>query len=243
MKKTITVIALLAGAVSGYSQGSFYFYNSGSEGAPAVTMKSLIYNVSAATYTVQYGGGTVKEQIGQTSVDNPTGGVTYAGGGLGGSATTGTAYDAQMLAATGSGDALSTLAAVGTVLNFNTVTAGAGILKGNEVEQLPGTSPTATIAIAAWAVNSGGDLLAANTLAQAIADAIADAGEVNDGGYAWGISDTATIALAYGSNPPTPVPTTIESFSLGMAPPPVPEPSTIALGVIGASALLFRRRK
>jgi hypothetical protein len=40
------------------------------------------------------------------------------------------------------------------------------------------------------------------------------------------------------------MPTSIESFSLGVDTiPPVPEPSTIGLGLFGVSAFLLRRRK
>jgi hypothetical protein len=43
-----------------------------------------------------------------------------------------------------------------------------------------------------------------------------------------------------GKGAPSILPAGLESFSLTAA---VPEPSTIALGVMGASALLFRRKK
>jgi hypothetical protein len=51
--------------------------------------------------------------------------------------------------------------------------------------------------------------------------------------------DNLTGLYVSGAGTPPPL-EGLESFSLTTA---VPEPSTIALGVIGASTLLFRRRK
>ena len=61
------------------------------------------------------------------------------------------------------------------------------------------------------------------------------------GGGLWGQSNDVTVQL--GGTPPVgaPIPTPslngLQGFTL------VPEPSTMALGVLGAAALLFRRRK
>ena len=226
MKKPLTVMMLLAGALSGYSQGTVLFYMDNVAG-PGL-FKQAIYNVSAGTYNVTYGGYSVMEQQGSSAIDTPAGTTVYSGAPLGGSASTGTAYDSQMLAAPGTGDALSILLPVGTVLHFFTQAFNAGFLKGEVVDTIGGNSPTATIAIAAWA-NNGVDG-AATTLAEAQAD-----------GYDWGISNTANDVLATGAETIPPMPTTIESFSLGAS--EVPEPGTIVLGVMWATALLLRRRK
>jgi hypothetical protein len=246
MKKTITVIALLAGAVSGYSQGQVYFYGYAAEGSPASTLHQAIYGLQTGTYSVTYGGSTVLETVGSTtavqnSKETPTGTAVYTSTPLGGM---GPAADAILLEGA-AGDTLSQLTPVGTVLPFYTTAAGVGFIKGAEIETLASVpfSTTITIAIAAWNVNAGGDQnggAAVTTLAEAIAASTADVLEANDGGYGWGISATVSDTTAASGLPPTPMPTTLESFSLGQA---VPEPSTIALGVIGASALLFRRRK
>ena len=227
---------LLAGAMSGYSQGQVYFYGYNTEGSPPSTLHAAIYDVSAGTYSVTYGGYTVTEQQGDSSTattpkEDPAATTVYSGAPLGGSSSTGNAYDAQMLAASGSGDPLSLLDPVGLVLHFYTTAANAGFIKGTEVETLGAYGSTYTIAIAVWD-NNGVDG-AASTLAEAQAD-----------GYEWGISNTADDTLtSSATEPPTPMPTTIESFSLGISEVPDQLSSGIALSLISASAFLFRRRK
>jgi hypothetical protein len=231
MKKTITVIALLAGAVTGYSQGQITFYGYSVQNGS--TLKQAIFNAESGSYSVTYGGSTVFETIGSVAAtvnahESPVGTTTYTSAQLGG--TTGAPADAVLLANLGTGDAINTLVATGTVLPFYTTAAGTGFIKGVTTDTL-GTGvaqagSTFTVAIAAWTINAGGDQGAANTLATAIADATLDKGEADDGGYSWGISDTANVVSPTGVTPAG-MPTTIESFSLGVA---VPEPSTIALG-------------
>jgi hypothetical protein len=236
MKKTITAIALLAGAVTGYSQGQMTFLmdNSGN-------YEQAIYNVQGGTYLVTYGGMTVMETVGSSSIDKASGTTVYTAPGLGGTTASGTAYDAQLLLGNGSGDSIAQLSAIGGILNFYTGVANQGFAKSSATITVGGSAgQNVTVATAAWAVNSGGDKGAANTLAAAISDALLDSGEAGNGGYAWGISQTGNVTLATGANPAASMPTSVESFSLGQS---VPEPSTIALGVIGMSALLFRRRK
>jgi hypothetical protein len=46
-----------------------------------------------------------------------------------------------------------------------------------------------------------------------------------------------------GSGPPAPTPVSLAGKYAGFAVQPVPEPSTIALGILGAGSLLFLRRK
>jgi len=230
MKKTLTVIALLAGAVSGYSQGEVVFnlYSS--------TLKLAIYgpqSIGASTYSVTYGGSTVSEEIGNTAAgtETPKGTSTYTGTGL-----SGTAYDVELLAGPGG---ISTpggsvngvgLVPVSSVFNFKTGAATAGIMSGNSPVTFPtesyfGSGQTASVAIAAWSS-------AYPTLAAAVASGISGT---------WGISPVVQFGPLVTNPTPSPaMPTTLESFSLGTS---VPEPSTIALGVMGASALLFRRKK
>jgi hypothetical protein len=90
---------------------------------------------------------------------------------------------------------------------------------------IPGITTTATLAIAAWDNESG----AITSLAAAQA--------AND---PWGISSTATTELGYDTVVPPFLPAGLTDFSLGIA--TTPEPSTIALGVIGASAFFMRLR-
>jgi hypothetical protein len=226
MKKTLIIAALLAGAVSVYSQGQVDFYNFSAAGTPLSTLHAQIFNISTATTTtVTYNGYTVNEEMGDVAAGVPAGNSVYSGAALQNSAIT-TGFSAQMLASTAASDTLADLSPVGTVMSFYTTAAGAGYLKGVQVVSIAGGT-VATIAIAAWQ-NTGVSGPAA-TLVAAQAD-----------GYAWGISDLANDPLAVSPATPTAMPTSIESFSIGLS---VPEPSTIALGVMGASALLFRRRK
>jgi hypothetical protein len=57
------------------------------------------------------------------------------------------------------------------------------------------------------------------------------------GQFQYGESDPLTVTLGGGTLPPADLPASFTGFTL------VPEPSTIALGVIGGLALLLRRRK
>jgi hypothetical protein len=224
MKKTLTAIALLAGTAVGYSQGNVYFYMYNTENGS--TLKQAIYGAQAGNTVVTYGNYTVSEQQGSSALthETPAGTTAYTAAPIVGQ--TPQYYVAQMLAAPGSGDALSSLVPVGTTLPFFTTASASGFTKGFETVAIGGTSPTATVAVAAWYEGSSGQY---TTLAEAQA-----------AGEPWGISDLANDTLATGINTPTGMPQGITSFSLGVA---TPEPSTIALGVMGASALLFRRRK
>jgi len=226
---------LLGGAVAGYSQGSISF-------AGFVTgFKQQIFNVQASApangtlVSVTYNGATVQEYQGAStgSLESPAGTVAYT------SPLSGAGYDAQLFASTSpTASSYSQLApVVGStstgILNFYTAPAAAGFIQNADTDPIPGTSSSAgqvvSIAIAAWQ-NSGVDGAAAS-LATAIAD-----------GYAWGFSPITTLSTTVTPASPASMSgaaNTSLSFSLGS----VPEPSTIALGVIGASTLLFRRRK
>jgi hypothetical protein len=240
MKKTLTVIALLAGAVSGYSQGAitFSFYN-------GTGLKQQVFNTqTGAATSVTYAGQTVMETIGSTAagIETPKGSTVYQGSGL-----SGTGYNIQLLAgpagitsangtSSANGAANVGLVAVGGTSTFHTGAATLGMQQAAVSITLPTQSYFAvgdqvSLAVAAWN-NDGG-------LYPTLASAVAGTGQVGD---AWGISSVVTTTYASGlpSAPPAAMPTTIEGFSLGTS---TPEPSTIALGVMGASALLFRRRK
>jgi hypothetical protein len=245
MKKTLTVMTLLAGAMAAYSQGLVNSLDYGS------SFEAHIYNVqtSAPTgnvtaYTTVYGGYTSgTEYTGNVSNDQPaadSGNAVYNTG----TALTGSGFDAQLLGAANTGDALSTLSTLGNIYNFYTLPGLQGLFSGGNTTTIPGSTPGtvaeggngATIALAVWA-NSGAEG-SATTLRQAQQD-----------GYAWGISQPANVS-ATGGVPPTGLPVVpppmvgVDSFSLGGSlEEVVPEPSTIVLGLMSASALLFRRRK
>ncbi|MGD0816762.1 MAG: PEP-CTERM sorting domain-containing protein [Verrucomicrobiota bacterium] len=229
-KFTATVIALLAGAVSGYSQGQIEFSDVSAGYMEVQVFNSQPTAPSGATGTdVSYGGYSEYEYMGNTAADDPTGTAVYAAG----TALTGTGFDAQLLGAAGAGDPLSQLLPLGGpltsgILNFVTGTGlvPAGFIRSAVTDTIPGTTTgsSATVAVAVW--NNGGGLY--TTLAEA-----------QEAGEPWGISNTGDVTI---DNPPFPISDTagIESFSLAEL---VPEPGTMALGVMGVAALLFRRRK
>jgi hypothetical protein len=241
MKKTITAttIALLAGALSGYSQGQIAFYNYGGGG----TLHAAIYpaqSIAASTYAASYGGYTAAEEVGQGTapIEKPSGTKTYTGTGL-----QGNAYDAQLLAGPAGITSLSGtfggigLIPVGTIMHFHTQAATAGMINGTQPIVLPteyyfSGGDQISVAIAAWSS-------VYPSLAAAQQESFGD----------WGISPveqtTQAGGLTLAPSAPINMPTTIESFSLQWTDyiPIMPEPGTVSLGVLGASAFLFCRRK
>jgi hypothetical protein len=245
MKKSITLVALLAGAVGGYAQGTVNFQTY------LETYNIAVWSPNPASPTVQ--------QTGNSATDLPAGGTAYAGVPLGGAGSTagtsatsygnGSDYSLSLYAVSGSGETLDlTDGSPDLVTTTHFVTTGgtgaanvingsgggtAGSWYGNAALGLPGTATgtagVATVQLAAW-YNDGGTITS-------YADAVT-AGVPN------GLSDVATLNGLGGPNtigaPSFPVPLTgINSFSLVTT----PEPSTIALGVIGACSFLLRRRK
>jgi hypothetical protein len=233
MKKTLTVVTLLAGAVVGYSQGLVEWdtHVTGVLLQPVFAQQQSDINSGTA---VSFGGYTVYETIGNSTYEHelPTGTTTYTGAPL-----SGTGYDAELLV----GPAGSTLASTGAnamtafggstssgavIANFNTAVATVGYVNSVNSFALPSTAGgvQVEVAVAAWDNENG----TVNSLATAQKD-----------GDPWGISNVVNYTT--GTAPSAPPNTLgIEAFDLGTA---TPEPSTIALGVMGASALLFRRRK
>jgi hypothetical protein len=224
MKKALTVTALLAGAVSVYSQGavSMNDYN-GNFSIQIFTSSSA----AASTVPVSYGGFSVNEQQGNTA--NPfeanPGTMTYTGTPLA------AGYAIQLLAGAGLNDPLASLSPVGnpiTTWYSGDGSAGlGGFWNSSALAAIPGTTTTASVAIAAWNTEGG----TVNSLAGAQA-----------AGDPWGISSVGYLdALGSGLQTPPNLPAALTGFSLGAS--IVPEPSTIALGVIGASAFLMRLRR
>ncbi|HZM06069.1 MAG TPA: PEP-CTERM sorting domain-containing protein [Candidatus Saccharimonadales bacterium] len=233
MKKTLTIVTLLAGAVGVYAQGSMEFtdyigdFNISIYGPGTGTHASTQINGSgptdtpAGTQTGYTAAGSVK--IGGSATG--TGSAAYGNGSL---------WTVQLYAANGSGDAASALLPVsGATANFYTSggTGTAGWFNVNKIVTIPGTTAgnAATVMLAAW--YSGGG---AASYAAAVAAGV-PAGE----------SSTETLGAMGGNqfSPPdlgaaSPGLGTITSFSMTG----VPEPSTIGLGIMGASAFLFRRR-
>jgi hypothetical protein len=235
MKKTLTVMTLLAGATVAYSQG-FVSMNDYS-GVPNSLEIQVFQPQPTASVPVSVNGYSGLEVMG-----NPANTYLLAPGT--------TAYSSR--STIGAGTSVGLLAVAGTpasptynmlsliptsissgwvnsISHGNTATGGNnfGIWSGSPTASIgPGSPTTATVAIAAW--QNTGPKGAATTLLAAQMD-----------GYNWGVSAIVTTGLTVGNGAPNGLPTTLTSFSEVS----VPEPSTIALGVIGASTLLFRRRK
>jgi hypothetical protein len=264
MKKTLAVITLLAGAVSGYSQGQVYigdYLKSDFQvtvWSPQMSGPAISGN-SSASFSQTATGGT--QDVPSGTQNGYTG--TPLGGAASGSITptdyaNGNLWSIQLYAGPGSGDAVSALSPVsGTVANFYTdpstvgyaglwdSTTGATI----DTATTGGASPTAagntvaafnvavgspaTLAIAAW-YNGNGAYTSYNAAEAA--------------GVPYGVSPTGSENLGGNNITPPDLPGPgevntlnggITSFSLST----VPEPSTIALGVMGASAFLLRLRR
>jgi len=266
MKKLVTTIALLAGATAVYSQGvvSYLDYNPGANG-----FNIHIWSPNPANPTVEQTGNSSTAFSGSALTgDSPVGTMnSYGGVRIGGSgtaaaaqATPGTAaagyangdnFDVEIYAGAGALTSFASLTPVASTLtpiadgNDGAGYAGLYLGAGSGKLTLNGTgtggqAPTvaggsaATFAIAAW-YNGGGTV---NSLATAIAD-----------GYPYGVSPLGTENVGGGTGQPPFLPGLgdtstasggITSFSLVTA---TPEPSTIALGVVGASAFLMRLRR
>jgi len=220
-------MSLLAGATLGYSQGVVNW----SDYQPA--NNSVTPALPAFLITV-WGPGTetpgTSGPVNNTSGDLPAGNATYSGAALSGSA-----FEVGLYVDTSA-------AAVQADILSGTPTATAPFLTGSDAggwdfsggfnATVPTlASGTAVFAgLAAWSTADS-----ATSYAMALSQGVATGFEVS----------TGTTTLGGGGSPPATPGTLagigIQDFQLSTT--TIPEPSTIALGVMGASALLFRRRK
>jgi hypothetical protein len=158
-------------------------------------------------------------------------------------------WSIELYGAAGAGDPQSSLSPLGSIATFATgVAAGdgtPGTWQSSAVIDIPGTSlagQLATVQLYAW-YNDGG---AITSYAQALGV-----------GVPAGSSLAANVAVGGPnlSGPPSP-PNALPYYALAFNPPPddlaafnfslentVPEPSTIALGVLGVSTFLMRLRR
>jgi len=229
MKKTITIttLALLAGGVSAFAQGQISFGDGPDSGGA----------IGIQIFGVQGGPVAINETVGTTVLSGGTetmgsNGNTYGydtspGHAVYTSSPLGAGYSVELLA----GTSATTLAPVGTPettwYTGDPVKGLGGYWKSGQIITVPTVAAggTAFVQVAAWN-NMNGTI---NDLATAVAD-----------NAAWGVSTIGQVTLGGGINVPASLPTTLQTFSLAST---IPEPSTIALGVMGASTLLFRRRK
>jgi hypothetical protein len=254
MKKTLIISALLVvGSLSAYSQGTVLFQDRQSD------MTIHVYAPQVATPTVETTGqansavGVTADIYEQTTANGGvqgtlvTGGSTvYTGGAIGntksGNATLAGAYHynvgsdftVELYGAAGynlSVGSLQPLSQYTSSLSTSQTQGGTFVgVTPSPDNGIPNTTGNqATIALYAW-YSLGGLTLA----------------EDQAGSGPWGVSltDNITALGALGSPASTPEDMLgLQSFSLVAPTAIVPEPSTIALAVMGASALLFRRRK
>jgi hypothetical protein len=229
MKKTLLTSLLSMAAAGAFAQGTINFNNH--------VVGSLITHI----YSPQLTGPAIS---GNTSGDTPSGSTVYTGQLLGGLATgatsptdysNGNLWSVQVYAAPGTGDSISSLLPVSQYVTTMRTTgaSAAGFWAVPSISNDPGIPNTsgaaATLAVAAW-YNGGGTI---TSLAAAVA-----AGVPSGESPAFNLTALGEPA---GANPATPQENLVglQSFSLTTT----PEPSTIALGVMGISAFLIRRRK
>jgi len=238
MKKTLVIVSIVAGAVGAYAQGEITW----SDDQAGYTIEIL--SPSTATPTV--------EQTGQTTYDTPSGTTAYTGGYIGGVSTGGAAGNGPGIGGTPTSGALginyqnaasfevglyldtskaalTTDILTGSPLATSTLDGGANAgLYNTAIPTYLTAMPIGTpvwVGIAAWYSAGGNSTYAASVQG------------VGAQGYV-----EATSAVDLGGAPGQPAGLAglgLTSFSLATT----PEPSTIALGVIGASAFLMRLRR
>jgi hypothetical protein len=229
MKKTlpVTIVALLAGAVSVYAQGSVSMADFQGAGIQVFLSQSTGNNTTVSALAGLGTGSELMGNSGDTSTYNYASGpvVSFK------SAPLGAGYTVELLAGPSTDTSVSQLVETqnGTVSAWNTGSAASGLggfWNGapNAIVAGVAVNGNAAVAIAAWN-NEGGTI---TSLAAAIG-----------AGDPWGVSNLGSATGLGGGITTPPVIAGLDSFSLVAT----PEPSTIALGVMGASALLFRRRK
>jgi len=222
MKKSLTgMVALLAGAFVAHSQGTVSFLNYGN-----TALKGSYVYITLSTTHADIGGAA------GATTGNPA--TDYANG---------NDWTVELYGALGTGDSASSLVpctVAGGGFAEATMANGAndgvaGTWYSSAIAQVPGTAGTesATVQLRAW-YNDGGTI---TTYEAALATPGGATGEsalaaVNSlGGVPSGGGPSATApnlpAAALGSFVVT----------------PTPEPSTVALGVMGASAFLLRLRR
>jgi hypothetical protein len=242
MKKTLTIISLLAGAVGVYAQGQMSFNDYTGTGAGASQEFEIsVYSPQVASPGTQLSGnGPSNGNNTFVSASNPgnlPGGTQtgYTGTALGGFATgsgptgygNGNNYTIGLYYAPTAGAAVNTLIPVPGATSTFYASGGvgnSGQFTASSTITIPGLAngSTGTFQLRAWYSGGGATTYAAAVLA----------------GVPNGEDPAVNITLANLPNPPSSL-NPLQSFNLTS----VPEPSTIALGVMGASAFLFRRRK
>jgi uncharacterized protein (TIGR03382 family) len=245
MKKTLTIVSLLAGAaVSVHAAGE-------------IQWNSAVSGWEIYVYGVNYSGTPAEqatEVTGDTQWSTPSGSTVFGGPALGGTATgsgtgmagvyNGNNYMAGLYVGSSTAAVAAALTGGTPLVTANFVTTGGAGNGGwwvgspsywgqlpNNAMYTPSAGPAGTkvyVGIAAWFSGGG-----AASYAAAIAAGVPAGSD--------GVSSGITLPTDL-EPPPSLEGSGLESFDLTV-PVPVPEPGAIALGVMGASAWLFRRRK
>ncbi|HEY3860932.1 MAG TPA: PEP-CTERM sorting domain-containing protein [Verrucomicrobiae bacterium] len=235
MKKTMAAIVLLAGACAGYSQGTIDWSDYVPAGGPDPGFSITVFSP---------GPGGVEQNLGNTAngTDLPPGTATYFGvplaSGQGGdSGPTGYAngfnFTIGLYAGT-SPEAVQSSVQLGQPVATSDFSVGGGGWNYTSIiatmQAQNGFAPGDQIyfELAAWYSGDGG----ATSYSQAVANGLAN----DPAGFS---SISSPITLGGPNDPANLDGSGITDFSLATA----PEPSTLALGLFGASALLMRMRR
>jgi len=221
MKKLVMSLSLLAGASVGFAQGTInwtdFISPAGSDPGWSIT----IWGPGTETP----GGGAAPNN---TSADLPSGSATYTGAPLSGAAFEVGLYVDTSAVLVGADTATGTPIATSI---FQTGGNAGTWFTGSSLTAVDNTIAPGTpvfVELAAWST-SGGATSYAQALSQGVAHGLSGA-------------STGTTVLGGGSPPATPGTldgTGVQDFQLQS----IPEPSTIALGVLGASTFLMRLRR
>jgi len=239
MKKILLVSAALLLASVAFPQGTIVFDNqAGGTGDPNAGLgatKAYVYGVDPANPTAY--------KSGQTAAGNPAGSVTYGGALLTGTGFSATLWARNAANVTGVSDvtgAGNNLAQVGTIVGFRAAGLFAGRISPSAanpiVSDVTDATQRGTFQLRVWD-NKGGTIA---TWDQALT-------AFRAGQTSIGYSPLFTVPFSLGgfgalpNQTLAPNLTGLQSFQLYNN---VPEPSTIALGILGAGCLfLLRRRK
>jgi hypothetical protein len=220
MKKSLLTISLLAGATAGYAQGTINWADYIAPSKTGVGFSISVFGPAAP-------GDAPTSGLGNTANDTPAGTTTYAGAPL-----SGTAYEVGLYV--GSTPAAAAAAVLsGSPIATTTFLTGSGAGNWEFAKALDATDPagpsTVYVDIAAWSTGGG---------ASSYAAAFSTPGDL------FGSSGPSTSPVAEVGGSPPPTPNNLQGLGLGdFTIGSVPEPSTIALGVMGASAFLMRLRR
>jgi hypothetical protein len=221
MKKLVITIGLLAGASAAYSQGVINW-------SDYITAANGLPGFSITIWGPQSPGAAPVNTIGNTSADIPAGNGHYTGTPLSGTGYTIGLY----VSTTSAGVTADVLSGIPVATANFAVGSGGWDFSGGLPSAISGL-PSGTsvfVDLAAWSTSVGSPA----SYAAALSD-----GDLH--GYS--LPSTATTTLGGGGSPPA-IPGTLAGLGLtDFAIGSVPEPSTIALGVIGASTFLMRLRR